>query len=187
MRRREVCLMLCALGAGKSLAGCAGSREEMHAAALTPAASAVSQRVQQSRRFDTRDEGLLLRAVVGVLQDLGFVIEETRAEAGLVMASKDRDAVEAGQVAAQMLLVMLAAAARTQHRVVMDRNQRIRVLVVVRPTTDRASVTARATFQRVVINTDNQVSRTETLDDERLYQAFFDQLAQSAFLTAHGV
>lgn len=144
-------------------------------------------RALQTRRFDTRDETMLLQAAVGVLQDLGFLIEETRPRSGLVMGSKARDAVEAGQVAAQLFLVLLAAAARTQHRMVMDRDQRIRVLLVVQPTADRTASTVRVTFQRVVFNTDNQISRTETLDDPRLYQAFFDQLAQSVFLTAHEI
>lgn len=169
-----------------ALSGCQ-TREDLHAAALTPSSSVVSQRVLQTRRFDTRDETTLLQATIGVLQDLGFTIEETRAEAGLVMGSKSRDAVEAGQVAAQVLLVLLAAAARTPYRAVMDHSQRIRVLVVVRPSPNSQSSTARATFQRVVINTDGRVSRIETLDDPRLYQAFFDQLAQSSFLTAHEI
>jgi hypothetical protein len=168
------------------MAGCR-TREDLHAEALTPPASVVAQRALQTRRFDTRDETALLQAAVGVLQDLGFTIEETRPQSGLVVGSKNRDAVEAGQVATQVLLVLLAAAAGTQHRVVMDRDQRIRVLVVVRLTPGGTASTARVTFQRVVMNTDNQVSRAETLEGPRRYQAFFDHLAQSAFLTAYEI
>lgn len=187
MLRRGLMERAFAVSAAAIGLGACRTREELHTDALTPPGSVVEQRARQTRRFDTRDETMLMQAVVGVLQDLGFTIEETRPHAGLVMGSKDRDAVEAGQVATQIVLVLLAAAARTQHRVVMDRNQRIRVLVVVRPTADRASSIARVTFQRVVINTDNRVSRMETLDEPQLYQAFFDQLAQSAFLTAHEI
>ena len=163
------------------------SREEIHANALTPASSVVSQRVLQTRRFDTRDDTLLLQAAVGVLQDLGFVIEESRSQAGLVTGTKMRDATEAGQVAGQLLLVLLAAAARSQHRVVMDRDQTIRAQVVVRSAPDRSGMLARATFQRVVRNTDGQVSRLETIEDAELYRGFFDQLAQSSFLTSHEI
>ncbi|MCK8788176.1 hypothetical protein M0638_27895 [Roseomonas sp. NAR14] len=163
-------------------------KEELHTNALTPPASVVAQRALQTRRFDTQDDTALLQATVGVLQDLGFTITESRAAGGLVTGTKDRDAVEAGQVAAQVILAILAAAAGSRtHRMVMDRDQRIRVLVVVRPTQDRRASTARVTFQRVVMNTDNQVSRTETLDDPVLYQRFFEHLAQSSFLTAHEI
>ncbi|WP_198378010.1 hypothetical protein [Neoroseomonas rubea] len=186
MQRRHLTIGVFAAFAPLVVGACR-TRAELHADAFTPSGSVVEQRARQTRRFDTRDETMLLQAVVGVMQDLGFTIEETRPQSGLVMGSKDRDAVEAGQVASQIVLVLLAAAARTQHRVVMDRNQRIRILVVVRPTPERTASIARVTFQRIVINTDNQVSRMETMDDPQLYQAFFDQLAQSAFLTAHEI
>lgn len=178
--------LLASPGVPLALAGCR-TREERHAAALTVSASVIEQRSRQTRRFETLDETALLQAAVGVLLDLGFTIDESRPSAGLIMGSKSRDAVEAGQVAAQVLLVLLAAALGSQHRAVMDRDQRIRVLLVVRPAADGRSTTARATFQRIVFNTDGAVSRTETIDDPEVYQAFFDQLAQSSFLTAHGI
>lgn len=168
-------------------AGCVKSREEVHAGHFTPAAAASSLRSMQSRRFETRDERMLLQAVAGVLQDLGFQIEESQSQVGLVSGSKDRSAVEAGQVAVQVLLVILAAAARSQHRVVMDENQRIRIAVVVRPAPNEPSLVARATMQRVVLNSDRQMSRIETLDEPLLYQEFFNMLSQSAFLTAHEI
>lgn len=169
------------------LGGCLQSREEIQAGHFTPGAAATSLRAVQSRRFETRDETMLLQAVAGVLQDLGFQIEESRSQVGLIAGSKDRSAVEAGQVAAQMLLVMLAAAGRTQHRVVMDENQRIRIAVVIRPAPNEPSLIARATMQRVVLNTDRQMSRIETLDAPALYQEFFNMLSQSVFLTAHEI
>lgn len=169
------------------LAACVPNREELHASHFAPAAAATDLRNLQSRRFDTEDEGALLQAVAGVLQDLGFQIDESRPQIGLVAGSKERSAVEAGQVAAQVLLVLLAAAAGAQHRVVMDRDQRIRIAVVVRRVPGQPSLVARATMQRVVQNTDNQMTRIETLDDPRLYREFFSMLSQSAFLTAHEI
>lgn len=161
---------------------------ELPAAHFTPAASALDLRSVQSRRFDTLDEHLLLQAVAGVLQDLGFQIEESRPRIGLIMGSKDRSAIEAAQVAGQILLALLAGAAGSrQHRVIMDRDQRIRIAVVVRRAPNQPSLVARATMQRVVVNTENQMSRIETLDDVRLYQEFFNMLSQSVFLTAHEV
>lgn len=168
-------------------AGCI-PQEEMHASHFTPSSSVVQQRAMQSRRYDTTDETMMLQAVAGVMQDLGFQIDESRPQVGLIMGSKDRNAVEAAQVAAATLLILLAAAAGTpQQRVVIDRDQRIRILVVVRRTPQPGSLIARVTMQRVVNNTENRASRIETLEDPRLYQEFFNMLSQSVFLTAHEI
>ncbi len=55
---------------------------------MTVTDSVVAHRARQTRRFDTTDETLLLQASVGVLQDLGYVIEETRSAFGVVVGSK---------------------------------------------------------------------------------------------------
>jgi len=147
----------------------------------------VSERQLGQRRFETKDEQILLMASIGVLQDLGFVLEEASAGSGFVRASKDRDVVETSQVAGQMFFVILAAAAGNRVDPVWERNQKIRVSVSTRPSTDRAATLARVTFQRVIWNTKNQVSRVETIDDSRTYQEFFDKLSQSTFLQAEDI
>ena len=154
---------------------------------MAPPQGAVASRQLQTRRFDTQDDKTLLAAAAGVLQDLGFSIEEAAPNAGLIVASKDRTAVEAQQVAGQMLLVMIAAAAGTRHNAVWDRDQKIRISIVIRPSADRSATTARVSFQRVVRDTNNTVSRVETLQEPKLYRQFFDMLSQSTFLQAHEI
>lgn len=184
LARREVLFLL---SSAAGLVACVPEREATHAAHFMPAVAASDLRSLQSRRFDTRDESALLQSVAGVFQDLGFQIDESRPQVGLIAGSKERSAVEAGQVAAQILLALLAGAAGAQYRGVMDRDQRIRIAVVVRPVPSQPSLVARVTMQRIVTNTDNQLSRVETLSEPRLYQEFFNMLSQSVFLTAHEV
>ena len=170
-----------------AMPGCQPSAADLHAAAMAPPQGAVAKRQLQTRRFDTQDDKAVLTASAGVLQDLGFGIEETAANSGVITASKDRSAIEAQQVAGQVLLVLLAAAAGTTYNPVYDRDQRIRVTVFVQPSADRAATTARVTFQRIVTNTQNQVSRVETIEQPEIYRQFFDMLSQSAFLQAHEI
>ena len=47
--------------------------------------------------------------------------------------------------------------------------------------------TVRVTFQRVVFNTANQVTRAEQINEPEVYREFFDKLAQSVFLEAHEI
>jgi hypothetical protein len=149
--------------------------------------NAIARRRLQSRRFETQDERRLLLAAAGVLQDLGFSIDDARADAGLIVASKERDAVEAQQVAAQMLLVIAAAMAKTQYKAVWEKDQQVRVALVVTRATDGQGTNCRATFQRVVTDTNGNVSRVETLEDPALYRSFFESLSKAAFLEANEI
>lgn len=171
-----------------ALAGCQQtSGTQQHAAALTLAAENLGQRQMQTRRFDTTDERSILAASAGVLQDLGFTTEETNLKAGLIVASKDRDAVEAGQVAGQVFFALLVSAMGGRADPVWDANQKIRISLVTRPAADRNGIIVRATFQRVIWNTKNQISRVETIDKPEIHQQFFDKLSQSVFLEAYQI
>jgi hypothetical protein len=147
----------------------------------------MAKRQQEMRRFETTDDALLLSASAGVLQDLGFTVEEAEPVAGLLVASKDRDAVEAKQVAGQLLLAALVAAAGGRADPVWEKQQKIRVSIVTRSSEDHQAMIARVLFQRVIWNTKNQISRVETIEDPVVYQSFFEKLAQAAFLSAHDI
>lgn len=81
----------------RALAGLGGSllavsacvpRPDLHAAALTPDRTNLARRQQQSRRFDTPDEAVLLQAAVGALQDLGYTIQESQQAFGIVVGAR---------------------------------------------------------------------------------------------------
>ena len=180
--RRLVGVML-----GMLLAACQQPTTAQQTAALTLSSDQLARRQIETRRYDTSDERTVLLGCVGVLQDLGFSIEESAPNAGLVVGSKDRDAVEAGQVASQVFLAALITALGGRADPVWERNQRIRLSIVTTPVSGGQAVTVRATFQRVIWNTKNQVSRVETLGDPTLYREFFERLSKAVFLEAHKV
>lgn len=55
---------------------------------MAPTQASLVERSVQTRRFDTSDRTLILRAVIGVLQDLGYTIEESQDQFGIVVASR---------------------------------------------------------------------------------------------------
>jgi hypothetical protein len=162
------------------LAG-AGCQPRIPPEALQLTQESLAQRQLQTRHFDTGDEILLLQSSAAVLQDLGFNVDESETGLGVVVGSKDRDATEAGQVAAAVAVGILLGA-----HMPVDRNQRIRASLVTRPAGNERT-TVRVTFQRQVWNTDGQLSKAELIDDAQIYQEFFDRLSQSVFLTANEV
>ncbi len=166
--------------AGAVLAGC---EQTIPKEALQLTEKSLDQRQAQTRRFDTADEAELLSASAAVLQDLGFNLDESETRLGLVVASKERDATEAGQVIGAILL-----AALTGVPMPIDKVQKIRASLVTRPFDESGEGTAvRITFQRIVLNSNRQISKTEALTDPELYQRFFEKLSKAVFLEAHEI
>jgi len=147
----------------------------------------LKDRQLQTRRFDT-DEKTLLSASAAVLQDLGFNINESETNLGLIACSKQREAVSAGQVAGAIFLAILTGAVTP-----IDKEQLIRASLITRPIhideTDKSKcqTAVRVTFQRIVSNTQGQITRREGINEAEIYQEFFDKLSQSLFLEAHEI
>lgn len=168
-----------------AVTGCQTDAANQQQAALALTAGDLSIRQTQARRFETHDEAMILAGATGVLQDLGFTIEESSVGNGLLVGSKNRDAVEAGQVAGQLFLATLIAAFGGPADPVWERDQKIRISVSSTPV--KNGIVVRANIQRVIWNTKNQISRVQTISDPVIYQQFFDKLAQSVFLEANEI
>lgn len=193
--------------------------------ALQLSPESLERRQAQTRYFDTTDEAQLLSASSAVLQDIGFTLDESETDLGILVGSKDRDAVETGQVVGSIMMALMFGVA-----VPWDEKQKIRASVVTRPISSGAAddtktgdartegaetdagmasgadakaangteksasdpevasrTAVRVTFQRIVWNTQGQVSRAEPLDEAEMYQEFFEKLSKSVFLEAHAI
>ena len=151
--------------------------------ALQLTQESLEQRQAQTRRFETAEEATLLSASAAVLQDLGFNLDESETNLGVIVASKERDATEAGQIVGAIFIAVLFGAV-----VPIDKEQKIRASLVTRPHGDSdESTLVRITFQRIVWNDRGVISKTEGLSDPKLYQEFFEKLSKSVFLEAHEI
>jgi hypothetical protein len=146
--------------------------------ALTLQPGALELRRLQTRRFETQNEHELLTASLEVLQDLGFEVDETESDLGLIVASKNRDAVSTGEMIGAFII-----GAAGDEQVTYDVEQKIRASVVTRPM-GKGATTVRVTFQRIVWNNRGSISGNQSIEDPKLYQEFFVKLSNSVFLTA---
>jgi hypothetical protein len=117
---------------------------------------------------------------------MGFTIDEAETKLGVMVASKNREASDTGSRVA-MAILFGANAANS-----MDRSQKIRLCIVVKPVQSSngagpAQWVVRATFQRMVWNSYGQLTRLEGLKEPELYQQFFEKLSKSVFLEAHKI
>lgn len=145
---------------------------------LVPDPDAGKHREAESRRFENVDEAVLLDAAGSALQDLGFSVSRTQAEAGLVSASKRGSAVSPGQIVGHLVLAVLIGS-----EVPWDEEQEVRASLLVRQPTDAPASTrvVRLTLQREVWDYNGNVTRLEPVHDETIFQEFFDRLDASLF------
>lgn len=151
--------------------------------ALSLSPESLQQRQMQTRRFETTDEAKILAACAGLLQDMGFNLDESETELGVIVGSKERSAVNAAQVAGAIVIALLGGG-----HIPTDKVQKMRVCIVSRPIGEKKeSIAVRVTFQRIVWNDQGQVTKREGIVDPKVYQEFFEKLSKSIFLEANEI
>ena len=156
--------------------------------------SALELREIQSRTYEDVTDIEILSASSGVLQDLGYAIDEVEKELGLLSASKradaGSDAEKIGKLAldvADCLLTLFLGCENDSYTSSKD-VQDIRMTLVVLPVLQQEKAyRVRLTMQRIVWAMDGDLYEQETINDAAVYQAFFDKLSKSVFLEKEGV
>ena len=168
-------LFLCLL----ILTGCASIPKD----AFQLSTTSLEDRQMQSRKFSTLDDKLLLSAGASVLQDLGYVIDESNVDLGVLTASKKADAKDTGQIIGAVMIALLTGSMTPT-----DDEQKIRICLILQESLDDpSSSVARITIQRIIWNTQGKISRVESINAPELYQAFFDKLSKATFLEANQI
>lgn len=149
--------------------------------ALTFSPTSLADRQLESRVYETTDEKKLLSASAALLQDLGFQLDESEVPLGVIIASRDRDVTDAGQVAGAVAMAILFGVATP-----VDKNQKVIASLTTKPI-DSKRTAIRIVFQHMVWNTQNQLVKNECIKDAQIYQDFFSKLSKSVFLEAQGI
>ena len=140
----------------------------------------LADRQLQTRVFETDNEGKLLEASAGVLQDLGFTIEESEVNCGVIVCSKDQDVTELYDVGLSIIASLFFIDYEYATR------QKVLVSLVTRPL-EAKKIAVRITFQHLVWDTQKELIKNERINETEIYQEFFSKLSKSVFLTAHEI
>jgi hypothetical protein len=155
------------------MSACAYQPEHLR---LTP--ESMANRQLQTRVFETDDEARVLAASSAVLQDLGFLIDESEQQLGLLVGSKMRSAINPVEVTAMVILAVLA-----QTDPIYSEKQLMRIsLVTTPPSAGRTGTSVRVTFQRIVYDNRGGIARQEAIGTPEIYQEFFAKLSKALFL-----
>jgi len=116
-------------------------------------------------------------------------LSESETDLGLVSATKNADAKNAAQITGAVMLDVLSVFLGTYTNATAgcDKTQQVRVSVVVKPSLDGSKIAVRVTFQRIVWNMSNQISKLESIKEPQIYQKFYDSLSKSIFLEAQKI
>ena len=164
-----------------SLTACVDANKVAMQVGQTPPDS-LNLRSLETRRYATLDENALLLASTQTLQDLGFTVSESAPAAGVLVATKQRDARETGQVVGAVVLAVLFGA----NAAVWDVEQTINVTLVTTPIANSKEVEVRVAFDRVIRN-NKQQNRAELVKDVDVYHQFFEKLSSGVSLEARQV
>ena len=180
---------------GGLLSGCVQMPKVETFFELTP--ESAQHRALQTRMFETSDEKELLSASAAVLQDLGFQVEESSTEVGMLRAAKERGAREYGQEILQSLIFILGALGGKAVITPVDVHQQISATLVTRRSeTDASRFSVRVLFHRSIWKGDGNTGdqhippgqqSLEVINDGKIYQQFFSKLSKSVFLEAHKI
>ncbi len=156
--------------------------------------SALELREIQSRTYEDVSDIEILSASSGVLQDLGYAIDEVEKELGVLSASKRADAgsdvEKIGKLALDVFdcLVTIMLGCENDSYTSSKDVQDIKMTLVVLPEPEQENAyRVRLTMQRIVWAMDGDLYEQETINDPKVYQAFFDKLSKSVFLEKEGV
>ncbi len=178
--RQRIIVPFIVLLVGLSVSGC---QQAIPWEALQLTEVSLQNRQKQTRRFETSDEDSILSACSALLQDLGFNLDESEPALGVIVASKDRHASEAVQVIGSFMFAILFGV-----DLPIDSKQKLRASVITSPHGEsQSSITVRVTFQRIVWNTNGQISKQEPMNEPKQYQEFFEKLSKAVFLEAQEI
>ena len=151
-------------------------------------------REMQSRVYTDASEVQILLASSGVLQDLGYGIDEIEKELGVISASKRADAKSDAEIlgnialdVADCVLTFLLGCENHSYKSSKDVQDIKMTLVVMPDANDAEKHRVRLTMQRFVWDRGGSLYEKETINDPEVYQAFFDKLSKSVFLEKEGL
>lgn len=141
----------------------------------------LQQRSQETRTYETHNEEHVLRATIGLLQDMGYTFETCNEHFGLLTASALREADNAtAKAIGAFFFMLLVSGGNSTAAPATDKIQHIFATVVTSKMPNN-NVQVRVTFTRTIYRTDNS-SYIERIENPQIYQMFFRHLDQALFL-----
>ena len=158
----------CGLAASLA-AGCAGSS--------APQKTQLQLREFQTRTYQTNDTRMVLKAIVNVLQDDGFIIKEANIELGILTATKET--IVESQWNAFLSTMLEGEKAKWDKNALVEATANVSEF--------GAETRVRVIFQIKTMDNQGGVSKIKQIDEEKHYQDFFAKVDKGVFIQKEGL
>ena len=126
----------------------------------------------QTRSYETKDTKMVMKSLLNVLQDDGFIVKNANVELGLLTATKEVDVENKGEA---FLMAFLAGRdARWKKNSVIECSANVSEF--------GTQTRVRVNFQLKVMNNRNEVMGVQQVEDPNYYQEFFSKVDKGIFI-----
>lgn len=126
----------------------------------------------QSRSYETKDVKTVMKSLLNVLQDDGYIVKNANVELGLITATKEIDVEDTGT--AVMLSLLAGHEARWSKNSIIECSANV---------SDHGTQTrVRINFQLKTMNNKGEVMGVEQISDSTHYQEFFSKVDKGIFI-----
>jgi len=146
---------------------------------VSPQKTQLEIREFQTREFDTKDFKMVMKALLNVLQDDGFIVKNADTELGLLQATKEVDVENESEkttAIAQMYIPIVNMFGSGEWK----KNQIIECSCNISGFGDQTRV--RVNFQAKTMNNFGDVKSVQHVQDETFYQEFFSKVDKGIFI-----
>lgn len=144
----------------------------------------------QTRTFDTNDTKLIMKSVLNVLQDDGFIVKNVVMDIGLLTGAKDIDLSKSKNSGSDSFFAdfLASLASRNSNNDSKPNFNKIKTIEVSINVTEYGKQSkVRANFQAKILDNTGNVVEVYAVDDMKFYQDFFSKVDKGIFLQKHGL
>ncbi len=153
--------------------------------------SQLQTRQFQTREFDTNDTKLILKAVLNVLQDDGFVVKNAVSDLGLLTATKEIDMNQSTKSSDNDFWKVFFEGMSRNNRNTRQDQQPTKKFKIIEASVNVSEMGSRskvrANFQAKVIDGNGNTLEVSVVEDGKFYQDFFAKVDKGVFIQKQGL
>ena len=139
---------------------------------VAPEKTQLQMREFQTRTYDTNDTKMVMKAMLNVLQDDGYIVKNANVELGLLTATKELDVESKGE--AFMASLFFGSSAKWKKNSIIESTANVSEF--------GKQCRVRVNFQVKVMDNKGGVMNIKQIDSEKYYQDFFAKVDKGIFI-----